>query len=655
MSPITSTDVVFKPLGVVEQILKEAQSSTETICSRFQQALATEGLLKQVPFLTTESAKTLCNGQLVRFRCMVQDNSFNPEEFLREVVYRDTATGAETRVSMLFRDAVPHRDGCTLVQPDMRSFDASWVGTKHPVYCVSIPAETEWARQGLDVNNSQEEDLAARVSNVTLDDKMGESKTPASEQTHPVLHESLHAKFPIPKDPHAIAALIKTYGDDPQFRLNDVIEVVGVLEHVPEPDMTEASTEGHGHLDFELPLDTIEQPAFGTMPRIHVVSHRMLSVSEANPAVSNGDAKVANVDVGAIREALLDALKQILLGDELAAEYLLLHLYSKIQYRGPDETPIGYLPLNICNLPNAIDSSSFVENLSNALSSLVARSHRISLMLNELNCEMWMVPEKNREAVENSEPAGSDGQQVEARTPAVDIGLAAGQLQLADGTCVLVDETALQDGTLNARGLTNLRQLKEVLETAKLPYLIPYGSDNLRKDVDYGFIIVSHGKSMFPVPCTVPLSPSASPSTTTIPFTLPESALTQARLLLAALRNAPTPAAPHEYGVIPDTLTDIIMRDYAASRAPDVPAPAQFDLVLRLEVSKLIARSMAKMQVDEACWVRAGELERGRCGRIGEMKREFEGRKKERGGEGVGEKKRGGPVASVDVDGKPGR
>lgn len=76
----------------------------------------------------------------------------------------------------------------------------------------------------------------------------------------------------------------------------------------------------------------------------------------------------------------------------------------------------------------------------------------------------------------------------------IDCGLIAGQLQLYPSTFVLVNETLMNDGTLNETGLRNLQALNHVVQDASVPYGIHYGT--MTKDVEFQVCVVSEGKSL---------------------------------------------------------------------------------------------------------------------------------------------------------------
>ena len=52
--------------------------------------------------------------------------------------------------------------------------------------------------------------------------------------------------------------------------------------------------------------------------------------------------------------------------------------------------------------------------------------------------------------------------------------LIAGMLQLASGTELLVDETNMDEGQLNERGVANLKAMGKLLETGKLDFDFAY-------------------------------------------------------------------------------------------------------------------------------------------------------------------------------------
>ncbi|KAJ3145714.1 hypothetical protein HDU89_006949 [Geranomyces variabilis] len=568
------SDCLNRPLSVIDARLTEQPGcSVDELSAHFSTYFSSPDAMDSIPLYTASSSHTFRNGALVRFRCSVQDNSFNPQEYFRYVSLRNSATGATDALPTVFRDTLPEIDGFTALEPDMRRFTPDLVGEKHPVYCVNIPGENDWVRAALAKGRSSNADGEAALA----DDLAGLNIADQSAQPR-----ALPAKLPVPSSPHAVGALVKTYGADPSFRLNDVIDVVGVIERAP------ASTET---TDEDPMTDVAETAAFAAVPRIHALFYKRLAGPELDNVaglVSEGD-----VDMGAWRAEVVSLLTEHLAGDALAAEYLLLHMLSKIDHRSADDTAIGYLPLNISNSP--VDPA-FSSSLYALLSSILPRTHRLQLTLEHLNTRARIAPA-----------------QATADSP-TDIGLHAGELQLAPGTLVLIDEAGLRDGTLNERGVRNVQHLATAIRGARLPCLIPYGE--ISQDIDLRFLVLSQGKCMFGIDCIVPLVPSAQLSSSPPPSLAEVDAalLARARALLATAQHAP-------YS-IPQEMVDVIGADYSAQRAaaPIKGAVDMGDLSRRLEVAKLLCRSLGKRELGREEWEWAGRLEEERRVRVGVKK-----------------------------------
>lgn len=227
-------------------------------------------------------------------------------------------------VPTLYSDSLPDYPGFVPVDIDMMQFSVDKVGEKHPVFCVSVPAETEWARDGFRQLGVQDNDgkLSQTFDHLNLGDPIIASQ------------DKLRLKMPLPQEKHATAAMVKTYGVDPQFHLNDVVEVVGVLEKShPDSQGQDTGIDSTSGLEFSLPPDGAEQMLYSTIPEIHAMFYRKLSRTDMNPAVRNVNVArqaVTDLDMQKLRRTLIDYIASYLFGDRLAAEFLLLHLFSKM-------------------------------------------------------------------------------------------------------------------------------------------------------------------------------------------------------------------------------------------------------------------------------------------------------------------------------------
>ena len=92
-----------------------------------------------------------------------------------------------------------------------------------------------------------------------------------------------------------------------------------------------------------------------------------------------------------------------------------------------------------------------------------------------------------------------------------------GVLQVCDSTLVILDETGMEAGTLQERGiqekvilgLINLSNLRNVLQNAILPFILGQESA-MEMPIDLKFLVLSEGKTLLSVDCVVPVIPSQS-------------------------------------------------------------------------------------------------------------------------------------------------
>lgn len=82
--------------------------------------------------------------------------------------------------------------------------------------------------------------------------------------------------------------------------------------------------------------------------------------------------------------------------------------------------------------------------------------------------------------------------------------LQAGQLQLPKGTLLVADELDMGEGTLQDRGVKNIRALSRVIVEQKLGYVFPF-TPEFDFETDFGVVVLSRGKSLLPVSCVVNL------------------------------------------------------------------------------------------------------------------------------------------------------
>ena len=211
--------------------------------------------------------------------------------------------------------------------------------------------------------------------------------------------------FPLSTSETGHACLVKTYENFEDFRINDIVEFVGILSQEPS-----LAYEHDEHVDthqqnFQMSEKlmsrvTLEESKMETddsksiekaqvlssfppslVPRLHCL--RSVHLVHNNPILnkqpmeprtekskvdkpdywSKNNAKflesLKTEQIGAdavllkLRAEILSCFQEILLGDSLAAEYLLMHLLSTVFMR-KDVTVLGKFSLNLMNIPLAV-------------------------------------------------------------------------------------------------------------------------------------------------------------------------------------------------------------------------------------------------------------------------------------------------------------
>lgn len=206
---------------------------------------------------------------------------------------------------------------------------------------------------------------------------------------------------------------------------------------------------------------TAIDPSLLSYPSSHEQAQRVLAelaraqANAASASASPGSSASASGDIEATRAQVVALLTSALGGDKLAAEYLLLNLISRV-YARVDGMPLGVMSLALSHAggvgtPQQPQLSSTEGDLAPAVTALCAlmaqlvpSSAKLSLSIASLNERYWS-PRKDMTANR----------------------LISGPLQLAksQGTCLLLDESAMQQGRLNDHGCRNLRALQTLVES----------------------------------------------------------------------------------------------------------------------------------------------------------------------------------------------
>lgn len=296
-----------------------------------------------------------------------------------------------------------------------------------------------------------------------------------------------------PKDQKV--AFVKVYDSrDLGIKLNEMIEVIGIIdigESVQEVDVSKNESTNGSTGPTEVPgvgeeLDSnhFSLPAV-VAPQIHAL--HVKRIQHLNPLtdslLSDTESTMRSHQefCERMRKELHAVLSLCLFDDELAAEYLICSLVSRI-YSRQDTLNLGSLAVGFSHLPKVERSEmqQYIRSLYQLLSRLVTHSVYLPLSLTHLNRQSF-VPRKDN--VSNK--------------------LVSGVLQLPAETLLFVDETALETGKLEEQGIRNMRSLTELIKWQQLKYDFEYHS--LEVNTDMKVLVFSEGKSLLPLNFRVPL------------------------------------------------------------------------------------------------------------------------------------------------------
>nr|CAD7410648.1 unnamed protein product [Timema poppensis] len=482
---------------------------------------------KSIPCVNWSPLLELTDGQLVRFHGMIQD-MFDPEYYLDQYEVKDSTNGRSRLCSGKYRDIlscqVKSNSGslflklyngvliqirmfylaiiCSLVycessalnhvttKPDEEFLSESTQNVsreRRTFYCIPVPAVNSW------VTHYEEEEydsigpvrtrgsgrsvMKRSASNNEMADLSSSSSTTLTlPDAKRICLERRRATSSSPQDlqppseEKGQSCLIKVYDTKEDLCLNDVVEVLGFLATEPLAEQTEGDTMDVESSEHNLPGSLV--------PRIHCVAIR--KITQYNPLLFTMSQNLDAVFESAksVHDDLHLVLTQVLLGDTLAADYLLCHLISSV-YQRMDMLALGKLSLNIKNIPTC---SNYIDKLYDILQLLLPKSQYLPMSLDNLN-QRDFVPKKDYSSNR----------------------LKSGVLQLSAHTHLVLDETRLLPGQLDSNGVENISSLGTVITQQKVYYNFKFYKVEFNSDIPV--LILSEGKSLLPSDAVVTLQP----------------------------------------------------------------------------------------------------------------------------------------------------
>ncbi|XP_074502870.1 mini-chromosome maintenance complex-binding protein isoform X1 [Sebastes fasciatus] len=624
MMPSTH-DWINNPLGVVEGMFAASQNSPKSgweakAVEFFKDHLKEKDAHTWVPSLNDVPLHYLKPNSLVKFRCFIQD-MFDPEFYMGAYEAVDPSTKAKVMRCGKYKDVtecgVDFNSGNT-VTAERQTF-----------YCVPIPGENPWVKESYAGSSqarvvpstsyaptrqkrSYEEDddmdtqpqkqrephtgpQSPTEQHGNGDCKRQETEAPSS-QTASTSHPDLNFPLPGEKGP---ACLVKVYEDWDGFKLNDTLEVFGILS--VSPALSALADEKDASSSLLDPTECMEMaeeqrvhcPPASLVPRLHVLYAKPLPHN--NPVLPSASLEDNSTflsstlsEMAAVRAELLTYFTHILLGDALAAEYLILNLISNV-YSRRDVLPLGKFTLNLSGCPTV---ASYTERFYQIIQQLVPSSYYLGMSLQNMN-QIRFVPKKDYVANR----------------------LVSGALQLARNTSLFLDETQLEQGQLDTAGVRNITALGNLISWQKVDYDFNY--HQMEFPCNINVLIASEGRSLLPSDSQVPLqsqvaSPHMEEYLSSIHMHPQASQLNKFRMYLSVAQQL-------DYS-ISDEMTKSVEDDFVDMRKDDPQSISAEDLHRMLVVARLLSLSLGQTSLSTDSWLRAKHIEMLRRSRMEQHK-----------------------------------
>ncbi|XP_026210014.1 mini-chromosome maintenance complex-binding protein [Anabas testudineus] len=628
MMPSTQ-DWINNPLGVVEGMFAASQNNPNSAWEAkavefFKDKLKEKDAHTWVPSLNDVPLHYLKPNSLVKFRCLIQD-MFDPEFYMGVYETVDPSTKAKVLRCGKYKDV-------TECGVDFNSRNTV-TAERQTFYCVPIPGESPWVKEiyasssqarvvpstsyvpsrhkrsyeedddvdDMDTQPQKQREPHSGPHSPTEqhsngDCKRQETEAPSSQATS-ASHLDLNFPLPGEKGP---SCLVKVYDDWDSFKLNDTLEVFGILSVSPALSaLADEKDVSSSLLDPAECMETAEEqrvhsPPASLVPRLHMIHAK--SLPHNNPllpsaTLEDNSAFLSSTlsEMVSVREELLAYFTHVLLGDALAAEYLVLHLISSV-YARRDVLPLGKFTLNLSGCPTV---ASYTERLYQIIQHLVPSSYYLGMSLQNMN-QMRLVPKKDYVANR----------------------LVSGALQLARNTSLFLDETQLEQGQLDTTGVRNVTALGNLISWQKVDYDFNY--HQMEFPCNINVLIASEGRSLLPSDCQIHLQSQVAPDhmdeylSSIHVHQQTSSQLNKFRMYMSVARLL-------DYS-ISDEMTKSVEDDFVDMRKDDPQSISAEDLHRMLIVARLLSLSLGQTSLSRDSWLRAKHIEMLRRSRMEQHK-----------------------------------
>jgi hypothetical protein len=285
---------------------------------------------------------------------MIQDSS-NPEYYAPYQKLKHDVTQEIISVTSKYRDSINYPDDYDPV--DNENDHMIQLSQRISLYCVPIPGEADWVKNGYkiksissnQINKTQSQENSfkrpidavveqmSEIELVTEDDNSTKDTPnkrtrvqPPENQANRTLNSNSSIQLNTPLNEHGITCSVRVYDNFEQFKLNDLVEFIGILSLDPQSAF---STDCDKQKSSILDEDSNQTPKIPSslVPPLHCIKAFSLKHNNSLYESNNLTELTSNYDFTKLRQEIFDFFKDHLLcGDALAAEYLLMNMISGV-------------------------------------------------------------------------------------------------------------------------------------------------------------------------------------------------------------------------------------------------------------------------------------------------------------------------------------
>lgn len=247
---------------------------------------------------------------------------------------------------------------------------------------------------------------------------------------------------------------------------------------------------------------------------------------------------------------------------------------------------LGQFSLNISNIPERV-LPDYTKLIYEVIESILPASHYFPMTLDNMNT-LQFVPKKDYKTNK----------------------LTSGLLQLAPHTHLILDETRLAIGKLEAAGIEAVKNLSQLINSQQIRYNFEYYE--LEFDADIPILVLSEGRSMLPTNCQIPMM--ANETSLGLMKETFEAVRHFLRPKLNGIRKYLTQQRLAEFNIKSED-PDMIQNDFVTMRKENPKFNAD-DLHLMLSITRLFGLAQGKGELTRELWEKTKELEGIRKERI---------------------------------------